>query len=180
MLELCVTRTGLNIAQGCGYTGPAQTSHTYLDVHTQSAVKYTGTCPKAIRTVSSVCVFVQVRNAFNNLTQTDLDLTPSGSAKPLNPLWSPQYPQIIYTHTPSYITLRNLSGSSRLSHAFLFPFLQHPSDILLVGKGAVIAEVGSFLPAPTQQKAPQARNTKESVWIKTYITLSGLRCPKMI
>lgn len=132
-------------------------THTWTNVHTQSTVKYTGTCPKAIRTVSSVCVCVQVRNAFNNLTQTDLDLTPSGSTKPLNPLLSPQYPQIIYTHThtythpPSYITLRNLSGSSRLSHAFLFPFLPHPSNILLVGKGAVIAEVGSFLPAPTQQ-----------------------------
>lgn len=103
-------------------------THTWTNVHTQSTVKYTGTCPKAIRTVSSVCVFVQVRNAFNNLTQTDLDLTPSGSTKPLNPLLSPQYPQIIYTHThihsPTFLhhfeePLRKLSAFT----CFPFPIL---------------------------------------------------------
>lgn len=109
-----------------------------------------------------VWVCVCIRNPFNNLTETDPDLTPSGSTKPLNPLISPQYPQIIcahiHTHTPSYITLRNLSGSSRLSVAFLFPFLPHPSNILSVGNTAVIAEVGSFLPAPTQQSKEPHRH----------------------
>ncbi len=105
-----------------------------------------------------MCVHVCVRKPFNNLSQTDQDLTPSGSTKPLNPLISPQYPQIIYTHTPSYIILRNLSGSSPLSVAFLFPFLPHPSNILCAGKTAVTAEVGSFPLAPTQQSKRPCRH----------------------
>lgn len=70
-----------------------------------------------------VCVYVCVRNPFNNLSQTDPDLTPSGSTKPLNPLISTQYPQIIYTHTHTPTFLHHFEGPlGKLSAFSCFPF----------------------------------------------------------
>lgn len=170
VLELCVT--------GAEHGPGLRTDRAHLDTHAH--FKYIGTCPQAVRKSvqcvgECVCVLCMcVRNPFNNLTQTDPDLTPSGSTKPLNPLISP--PNIpkssTHTHPPSYITLRNLSGSSRLSVAFLSPFLLHPSNILSVGKAAVIAEVGSLLPAPTQHSKRPCRHVKAEIMCESTLNES--------
>jgi len=102
-------------------------------------------------------VRVQVRAPWNNPTQTDIDLTPSGSTKPLNPLIALQYssnhlPPHTHTHTHTDAFLHYFEeplGKLSALIRFPFPFFAYPSNILHLDNLAVIAGVGSSLSAPT-------------------------------